>query len=689
MAVREYINETEIRKAILQLFKPGALFEVRIIENSKKKPLSGYFKDVETLLEAFKHVDLRNTNVYVTLHKLKDELYARQQSDHFLAGANSTQDNEVVGYEWLFIDLDPVRPTGISSSEAELKEAYKTARLVGMYLKDHGFEDPVKGISGNGAHLLYKIHLRNTDENKALVKRCLEALAMLFDNEKVKVDTSTFNQSRVCKLYGTLAQKGTNKKDRPHRMSRLIEDVKDVKTTDKIYLEQLAAELPEETIRPSRQNNYKPSEFDVEAWMDEHGLKYKALPFNGGTKYILDECPFDHSHTAPDSMVTKAASGALGFKCLHNSCADKHWRELRLLFEPAAYDYDLSADDRRIEEGWRQHNRDKELNAEQKPYTGKTTNEPMFLNARMIADIVEPEAEYIKTGFNVIDKRMKGLEKGCVSLISGLRGAAKSTLLGQIILNSIQAEHTSVVYSGELTSKRFMRWLQMQAAGKGYTEQYGKYDGYYCPDSIKPAINEWMGDYMWLYNNNYGNNFGQISECLKKVILEHKADLCIIDNLMALDLAVASTEKNEAQTAFVWKLKEIASECNVHVIFVAHPRKAQGFLRLDDISGSGNISNIVDNAFIIHRNNADFQRLTKRDFKWSASHEAYSGDNVIEVCKDREGGMQDEFIPLWFERESKRLLNYMGEQIQYSWKRPEPINTKSKFVDVGKDEPPF
>jgi archaellum biogenesis ATPase FlaH len=680
--IGKYVNETELRKAILQLFKEGDLFEVRIIENSKKKPLSGYFKDVETLLTAFEKVDLRNTNVYVTLHCLKDELYARQQSDHFLAGANSTQDSEVIGYEWLFIDLDPVRPTGISSSDAELQEAYKTARLVVMYLKDHGFEEPVKGISGNGAHLLYKIQLRNNEENKTLVERCLKALAMLFDNEKVKVDVSNFNPSRVCKLYGTLAQKGTNKKDRPFRFSRIIGDVKDIKPTDKVYLERLAAELPDEVIKPTRLNNYNTSEFDVEDWMSGHGIKYKALPFKGGTKYILDECPFDHSHTAPDSMVTKSSTGALGFKCLHNSCADKHWKELRLLLEPDAYDHDYSEDDRRIEEGWKQHNRDKQLNAEAKPYTEGSTDEPMFLTAKMISEIKEPDSEYIKTGFNVIDKRMKGLEKGSVSLISGLRGAAKSTLLGQIILNCVQAGHTSVVYSGELSSSRFMRWLYMQAAGKGYTKKYKDYDSFYCMDEVKPAIDDWLGDKMWLYNNNYGNNFKQISTQLKKIILEHKADLCVIDNLMALDLSISNpAEKNDAQTAFVWTLKEIARECNIHIIFVAHPRKAQGFLRLDDISGSGNISNIVDNAFIIHRNNADFKRLTQKDFKWSASHDAYSGDNVIEVCKDREGGLQDEFIPLWYEKESKRLLNYYGENPVYTWSRP--------WVDAAPDEIPF
>jgi hypothetical protein len=94
-----------------------------------------------------------------------------------------------------------------------------------------------------------------------------------------------------------------------------------------------------------------------------------------------------------------------------------------------------------------------------------------------------------------------------------------------------------------------------------------------------------------------------------------------------------------------------------------------GFLRLDDVSGSGNITNIVDNAFIVHRNNADFQRLTKRDFQWKNDHKAYTGTNVIEICKDRDGGIQDEFIPLWYEPETKRLKNNQAENVIYGWKQ--------------------
>jgi hypothetical protein len=91
---------------------------------------------------------------------------------------------------------------------------------------------------------------------------------------------------------------------------------------------------------------------------------------------------------------------------------------------------------------------------------------------------------------------------------------------------------------------------------------------------------------------------------------------------------------------------------------------------LDDVSGSGIITNIVDNAFIVHRNNEDFRRLTKQMYKWREDHEAYTGTNVIEICKERDGGIQDEFIPLWYEPETKRLKNYENENIVYGWDKP-------------------
>ena len=87
------INETELRKAIAQLKPDGELFEVRIMGGGK--PISGYFRDADTLIEAFKTVDLRNTNTYITLNRPMDSLYSRQQANRLLAVKNTTSDKEI------------------------------------------------------------------------------------------------------------------------------------------------------------------------------------------------------------------------------------------------------------------------------------------------------------------------------------------------------------------------------------------------------------------------------------------------------------------------------------------------------------------------------------------------------------------------------------------------------------------
>ena len=88
---------------------------------------------------------------------------------------------------------------------------------------------------------------------------------------------------------------------------------------------------------------------------------------------------------------------------------------------------------------------------------------------------------------------------------------------------------------------------------------------------------------------------------------------------------------------------------------------------MDDVSGSGDLSNAVDNAFIIHRNNHDFQKFTRQEFGWKPTDDIYTSTNVIEICKNRDLGAQDEFIPLWFEESTKRLKNELTEYKHFGW----------------------
>jgi len=83
----------------------------------------------------------------------------------------------------------------------------------------------------------------------------------------------------------------------------------------------------------------RPDSFDAISFLSAHGIRHRPPVIDGGTtKYVLEECPFDENHKAPDAALLVFASGAVSFKCLHNSCASYKWQDLRRKLYPGCYD---------------------------------------------------------------------------------------------------------------------------------------------------------------------------------------------------------------------------------------------------------------------------------------------------------------------------------------------------------------
>jgi hypothetical protein len=674
---KKIFEPDEIRKTIQALKDYEELFEVRFLEANGKRVSSGYFRDVEVMLDQLSRLNSSDSNVYITLNSIKPECYSRAQRDKFIQIVQgkipTTSDTDIVGYEWLFIDADPKRPSGVSSTDEQLNQAKIVGNKVYVFMKNLGFNEPITAMSGNGIHLLYKIRLRNSDENKALIKNCLLVLDMLFSNDCVDIDKTNFNPARICKLYGTVARKGSNTAENPHRMSRLLSEGSK-EPTDKAYLEKLAAMLPVPE-KPQKYNGYRPNEFDLEEWLIKYGLRYQKTNYSDGIKYILEQCPFDSNHKGKDACIFQARSGAIGFHCFHNSCSDKTWKDVRLLYEPEAYEKRQKEYEARIYSRQQEKPVKKQIEA--------VDGKPVFYTAMDILNLPVPEERFIKTGIADIDKKLRGMKKGYVSVMSGLRAAGKSSVISEMVLDGVESGNNIGVFSGELAPKNFMRWMNLQAAGKGYTEPT-QFEGYYnVQRKYQERIAQWLGEHFWLYNNEYGFDFQAVVDQFKRKIEKDKLDMLILDNLMTFDISGMSENKFEAQTKFILALQgEIAKPYNVHIMFVAHPRKAMGFLRLDDISGTADLGNAVDNAFIVHRVNQDFKRLSKQMFGWKDDNQIYQATNVIEIAKDRDGGVMDYFIPLYYEPETKRLKNYSSENKIYGWNK-----TDNGFIAVHGEIP--
>ena len=302
----------------------------------------------------------------------------------------------------------------------------------------------------------------------------------------------------------------------------------------------------------------------------------------------------------------------------------------------------------------------------------------------------DEQCEFIRTGIKKLDQSIQGLILGATSIWTGTNGSNKSGTIGQIALNVIDSKQCKVgIFSGELPDKRFKRWLYIQASGRDYNvrkvnERGEEIDFFETPLPIKQRITAWLDDWLYLYDNKVGFEIEQVGnsivELLKK---DREVKLIFIDNLFVLGIGKLSADKWEAQKQLVLRMTRIAQEYNVHIGFICHPTKLKSLIRKEDVSGSSDITNCADNVFILHRNTADFKSRSKEFFGWKDDHPIYGYDNQIEVAKDRENGAIENFIGLYYEKESKRILNYQGENIHYGWETTQ--KQKPSLMEVEDD----
>ena len=484
---------------------------------------------------------------------------------------------------------------------------------------------------------------------------------------------------------GTWNRKGSKEsKERPQRICRFLNIPDEIRINEKEFFQKVASLLPKEE-KPSRENNYKPinyKEFNLQEFFDKYHIEVlKETRIDRGTRYILKECPFDPAHGS-DSMVFQYDSGPLSFFCFHNGCANNHWREFRAHFDRDAYS-------RQARGEWKQKDRRERPQVETpRPIEQPAPDGKEWLSMQDIQYLDLKNLAAIPTGHEGFDRKAMGFILGEISIVSGLNGSGKSSWLNCITLNAIQRGFKVAMFSGELMKEKVKTWLNQAAAGREFVKKvYGYDDFYYVPKDVTEKIDSWTKDKMFLYDNKYGRNWSRLLESIKQVVESKGVNLLILDNLMTLDLDAFSGDKNEKQSAFVNSLADLAKQANIHIVLVAHPRKSLTFLRREDIGGSGDITNLADNVYIIHRCNKDFEKrapefLGIEEVMRMTQTEEYS--NIVEVCKNRFIGSVDNVFGYYYELETKRFMESKTEHVVYGW-NPPTIQQDMSFDDFEND----
>ena len=653
----------------------GGVVEIRIFHDNAV--YSGYFTDVEKMIQAL--APYENDAIYATLNPCVDACMSRKQGDCIIkAGKNpTTSGNDILGREFILIDIDPVRPAGTNASDEEKEQAKKVMFQVYKFLANQGFNNPIVADSANGYHLYYRVHIENAPDKTELVSNFLKVLDMYFSSEAASIDVAVYDPNRIVKVIGTSSNKGRSTALRPQRISSFISVSAPRKSTDIAFVRKVAAELLVDQ-KADRSNNYSNEVFDLDSFIEKHGIEVeKRSSFKGGEKIVLKQCPFDSQHQS--AAFFRSPSGAIAFKCFHNSCSQYGWRDVRLKYEPFAY----SNSDRRDYQNRHRYDRNERPVLEVLPEIVEKGNK--WLNPSSIKWVDPSSIPFIPTGIESLDRTMLGLTMGDVTIVSGLAGSGKSSLLDNIILNAVDRGFKVAAWSGELQDFRFIGWLDQMAAGRANVQPHaGYHDIYFAPKRYAEKINKWLDGKFWLYNNDYGSKYSQLISDIMQIVEQHHPDMIIVDNLTALDLDSYGDDKNDRQKTLINQLKNLAKAKAIHIVLVAHPRKEQSFhmLRMESVAGTSDLINLCDNVLIVHRGGNDLQRRMKEFFSDYVADEYSKFDTVIEIAKNRSHGISNTLIGMYYEPETRRFLNHIGENRVYGWDDSIPQDTKIVFDDM-------
>lgn len=315
----------------------NSTIEVRMLKTAKGI-ISGYFNDMDILCDAIMPYNGKN-NIFFTLNPCPSTLAATMNQLQPRA-KSTTKDAEITKRRWLIVDIDPHKPSSDMSSTSEEQDfALVSAVEIEAYLSANGFPSPVVANSGNGVHCLWAIDTNNDNESRDLIKAFLNALSDKFSNERIEVDRGMYNASRICKLYGTMATKGEDTAERPHRMSKIIDRPETIEIVSVEQIQAVTALLapPQEQAAAPVQSHSAAvgsfgKSFDVEAFIHANNLDVVSVADEKDRKVWRLACPFKE-HEDKAAFIQQFSNGAISAGCHHSKCT-WGWHDLRAKFDP-------------------------------------------------------------------------------------------------------------------------------------------------------------------------------------------------------------------------------------------------------------------------------------------------------------------------------------------------------------------
>lgn len=230
---------------------------------------------------------------------------------------------------------------------------------------------------------------------------------------------------------------------------------------------------------------------------------------------------------------------------------------------------------------------------------------------------------------------------GEVTLWGGFNGSGKSMLQGQVLTEyAMQGQKVCIASFEMKPAKTLARAIRQHT---GYQEP--------TKDQVSQFLKRTAGN-LWMYDQQGTVKADRMIAVIKHCAEVLKCQHIAIDSLMK---CVRGTDDYNGQKEFVDQLTACARDFKVHIHLVAHLKKGEGDERMPtrmDISGSGAISDLVDNVILVWRN-----KKKERDADSGKAVNDQDPDSVL-ICDKARNGEWEGRVKLWYDRASLKFSDH-------------------------------
>jgi twinkle protein len=253
-----------------------------------------------------------------------------------------------------------------------------------------------------------------------------------------------------------------------------------------------------------------------------------------------------------------------------------------------------------------------------------------------------------------------------VTLVTGYNGHGKSLMWGQLMINgAIKSGEKACIASLEMSPRKTLGRIARQACGtsKPRREEYED-----CRD--------WYNDKLWIFDLVGTGKIERLLEVFRYAYRRHGIMQFVVDSLMKCGV---DQDDFNSQKKLMEALCDFATETDVHVHIVVHPRKGQDEYSQPnkmDIKGTGALTDLAFNVFSVGRHKvkeeavqhyAEHGTLPAGTPQSTTIEDILAAPDAFLICsKARNLDDGEGKWPLFFDKESQRYTRNSMEP-RTSW----------------------